>query len=234
MLPLSPSRWCHTPTCWLSTVQQEFLSTWTTLLSRSQTTDINHELFILHRCAHSCGRFWCDTIKEDFLKDAPTIKKQLHRGTQWICVHVTDQLCDNIALVSTPSLQNTIACYCSYLDAACIWRPALQQLCLDLGLSEAGRGAPRQVSVGTQSIIDRSPRLRLLCWSQVSESWGGICLKFTAYDKMGRAEMSFCSYLWTRKINVENRCSEKDFYTSITDIGERDKINRETVGGKQH
>lgn len=34
---------------------------------------------------------------------------------------------------------------------------------------------------------------------------------------MGCAEMSFCLYLWTKKINVENRHNEKDFYLSITD-----------------
>lgn len=145
---------------------------------------------------------------------------------------MTDHLCDNIALVSTPCLQNTIACYCSYLDAACIWRPALRQLCLDLGLSEAGRGAPRQVSVGTQSIIDRSPRLRLLCWSQVSESWGWICLKFTAYDKMGCAEMSFCLNLWTRKINVENRRNERDFHRSILEE-RREKQHQHWDSGRE-
>lgn len=33
-------------------------------------------------------------------------------------------------------------------------RPVYQQLCLDFGFSDAGSFAPRQVSVGTQSIID--------------------------------------------------------------------------------
>lgn len=149
VLPKISSRWSCGTTYWLHTFQHDF--------STKHYANSCYELWILETGFEGSikGSSTGQLLSYDLPRlKTPSIPKGVttivpQRDTM-ICLHVIDHLCHNIGITKQNSL--SLILMLSTFGGL---------LCLDPGFSEAGSFAPRQVSVGAQSIIDGSPGLRL-------------------------------------------------------------------------